>query len=91
MGELLLLLRGIPEANAKAHRGVWNETGCGLCEARVKSWVSLVTATLVPNWVSSAESPGMHVYFYDIESSLPLGNATRFNIFRPAEQHERRG
>ncbi len=25
IGELLLLLRGIPEANAKAHRGVWNK------------------------------------------------------------------
>lgn len=28
-----------------------------------------------------AESLGMHVYFYDIESKLLLGNATRFNIF----------
>ncbi|MGS8768886.1 phosphoglycerate dehydrogenase, partial [Salmonella enterica subsp. enterica serovar Infantis] len=24
IGELLLLLRGVPDANAKAHRGVWN-------------------------------------------------------------------
>lgn len=29
IGELLLLLRGVPEANAKAHRGVWKQTGGG--------------------------------------------------------------
>ena len=52
IGELLLLLRGIPEANAKAHRGVWNKLAAGSYEARGKNWVSSVTATLVPNWVS---------------------------------------
>ena len=76
IGELLLLLRGIPEANAKAHRGVWNKLAAGSYEARGKNWVSSVTATLVPNWVSRL-NPGMHVYFYDIESKLPLGNATQ--------------
>jgi D-3-phosphoglycerate dehydrogenase len=30
IGELLLLLRGIPEANAKAHRGVWNKLASAL-------------------------------------------------------------
>ena len=36
IGELLLLLRGIPEANAKAHRGVWNKLAAGSYEARGK-------------------------------------------------------
>ena len=27
LGEILLLLRGIPEKNAKCHRGVWEKTG----------------------------------------------------------------
>ncbi|EDN1519486.1 hypothetical protein CVO40_01670 [Salmonella enterica subsp. enterica serovar Enteritidis] len=34
IGELLLLLRGVPEANAKAHRGVWNKLAAGSFEAR---------------------------------------------------------
>lgn len=36
IGELLLLLRGVPEANAKAHRGVWNKLAAGSFEARGK-------------------------------------------------------
>lgn len=47
IGELLLLLRGIPEANAKAHRGVWNKLAAGSYEARGKSSGLSVTATSV--------------------------------------------
>ncbi|STT25011.1 D-3-phosphoglycerate dehydrogenase [Klebsiella pneumoniae] len=36
IGELLLMLRGVPEANAKAHRGVWNKQAVGSFEARGK-------------------------------------------------------
>lgn len=50
IGELLLLLRGVPEANAKAHRGVWNKLAAGSFEARGKSWVSSATVILVRNW-----------------------------------------
>lgn len=50
IGELLLLLRGVPEANAKAHRGVWNKLATGSFEARGKNWGLSVTATLVPSW-----------------------------------------
>ncbi len=49
IGELLLMLRGVPEANAKAHRGVWNKQAVGSFEARGKSWASSVTATSVPS------------------------------------------
>ncbi len=41
IGELLLLLRGVPEANAKAHRGVWNKLAAGSFEAPAiseRSW-----------------------------------------------------
>ena len=36
IGEMLLMLRGIPEANAKAHRGIWNKNAKGSFEARGK-------------------------------------------------------
>lgn len=50
LGELLLMLRGIPAANAKAHRGVWHKLAVGSYEARGKSWASSATATSAPSW-----------------------------------------
>ena len=44
IGELLLLLRDVPEANAKAHRGVWNKLAVGALEARGRNWGLSVTA-----------------------------------------------
>ena len=77
IGELLLLLRGIPEANAKAHRGVWNKLAAGSYEARGKKLGIIGYGHIGTQLGILAESLGMHVYFYDIESKLPLGNATQ--------------
>lgn len=49
IGELLLLLRGVPEANAK-RTVACGTTGGGSFEARGKSWVSSATVILVRNW-----------------------------------------
>lgn len=75
IGELLLLLRGIPEANAKAHRGVWNKQAKGCYEARGKKLGIIGYGHIGIQLGLLAESLGMHVFFYDIESKLPLGNA----------------
>ena len=77
IGELLLLLRGIPEANAKAHRGVWNKLASGSYEARGKKLGIIGYGHIGTQLGILAESLGMHVFFYDIESKLPLGNATQ--------------
>ena len=77
IGELLLLLRGIPEANAKAHRGVWNKLAAGSYEARGKKLGIIGYGHIGTQLGILAESLGMHVYFYDIENKLPLGNATQ--------------
>lgn len=45
IGEMLLMLRGIPEANAKAHRGIWNKIAKGSFEARGKKLVELIPET----------------------------------------------
>jgi len=34
LGQIILLLRGIPEKNAKAHRGEWDKSAAGSLEAR---------------------------------------------------------
>ncbi|WP_435952218.1 phosphoglycerate dehydrogenase [Dryocola sp. BD626] len=77
IGQLLLLLRGIPEANAKAHRGVWNKLAVGSYEARGKKLGIIGYGHIGTQLGILAEALGMHVYFYDIENKLPLGNATQ--------------
>ncbi|MFP9228895.1 phosphoglycerate dehydrogenase [Pectobacterium cacticida] len=75
IGEMLLMLRGIPAANAKAHRGVWQKLAVGSFEARGKKLGIIGYGHIGMQLGILAESLGMHVYFYDIESKLPLGNA----------------
>ncbi|QHM72317.1 phosphoglycerate dehydrogenase [Mixta intestinalis] len=77
IGELLLLMRGVPEANAKAHRSVWNKQAAGSYEARGKRLGIIGYGHIGMQLGVLAESLGMHVFFYDIENKLPLGNATQ--------------
>src|SRR5690606_10189901 len=77
IGELLLLLRGTPEANAKAHRGIWNKLASGSYEARGKKLGIIGYGHIGTQLGILAESLGMNVFFYDIENKLPLGNATQ--------------
>ncbi|MGP2690860.1 phosphoglycerate dehydrogenase, partial [Serratia nevei] len=75
LGELLLMLRGIPAANAKAHRGVWHKLAVGSYEARGKKLGIIGYGHIGTQLGILAEGLGMKVFFYDIESKLPLGNA----------------
>ena len=77
LGELLLLLRRIPEANAKAHRGIWDKQAKGCFEARGKKLGIIGYGHIGTQLGILAESVGLDVYFYDIENKLPLGNATQ--------------
>ncbi|CAM7290283.1 phosphoglycerate dehydrogenase [Morganella morganii] len=77
LGQLLLLLRRIPEANAKAHRGIWDKQAKGCYEARGKKLGIIGYGHIGTQLGILAESIGMDVYFYDIENKLPLGNATQ--------------
>ncbi len=75
LGEMLLMIRGVPEANAKAHRGQWNKQAQGSYEARGKKLGIIGYGHIGTQLGILAEGLGMQVYFYDIESKLPLGNA----------------
>jgi D-3-phosphoglycerate dehydrogenase len=75
LGEMLLMMRGIPAANAKAHRGIWNKLAVGSYEARGKRLGIVGYGHIGTQLGILAEGLGMKVYFYDIESKLPLGNA----------------
>lgn len=75
LAEAIMLMRGIPEKNAKAHRGVWQKTATGSFEVRGKT-LGIVGYGNIGSQVSVlAESLGMKVKFYDVVTRLPLGNA----------------
>ncbi|SUB32586.1 D-3-phosphoglycerate dehydrogenase [[Pasteurella] mairii] len=75
LGEILLLMRNVPQANAEVHRGLWNKSAAGSHEARSKKLGIIGYGHIGSQLSIIAESLGMHVYFYDIENKLPLGNA----------------
>ncbi|GAA4877191.1 phosphoglycerate dehydrogenase [Ferrimonas pelagia] len=75
LGEILLLLRGIPEKNALAHRGVWKKSAAASFEARGKVLGIVGYGHIGTQLGVLAEGLGMRVKFYDIENKLPLGNA----------------
>ena len=77
LGETLLLLRGIPEKSAKAHRGVWLKSAAGSFEARGKTLGIIGYGHIGTQLGILAETLGMRVRFYDIETKLPLGNASQ--------------
>ena len=77
LGEILLLLRGIPEKSAQAHRGVWNKSAAGSVEARGKTLGIIGYGHIGTQLGILAETIGMKVRFYDIETKLPLGNASQ--------------
>ena len=75
LGEILLLLRGIPEKNAKCHRGVWEKLANRSVEARGKKLGIIGYGHIGTQLGIIAEMIGMKVYYYDIENKLSLGNA----------------
>jgi D-3-phosphoglycerate dehydrogenase len=77
LGEILLLLRRIPEQNAMAHRGVWQKSAAGSFEARGKTLGIIGYGHIGTQLGIMAENIGMKVEFYDIEDKLTLGNATQ--------------
>ena len=77
LAEAILLLRGIPEKNAAAHRGGWLKSAENCHEARGKT-LGIVGYGAIGSQLSVlAESLGMHVIFHDVVAKLPLGNAHR--------------
>lgn len=75
LGEILLLMRQVPTANAEVHRGVWNKSAAGSNEVRGKNLGIIGYGHIGSQLSILAEAIGMRVYFYDIENKLPLGNA----------------
>ena len=75
MAEMILLLRGVPEKSAGAHRGDWKKSAAGSYEIRGKKLGIVGYGNIGMQLGVMAESLGMQVFFYDVLTKLPLGNA----------------
>ena len=75
IAEAILLLRGIPEKNAAAHRGEWMKSAANAYEIRGKTLGIVGYGNIGMQLGVMAEGLGMTVEFYDVVTKLPLGNA----------------
>lgn len=75
IAQAILLLRRIPEKNASTHRGQWDKSAQGAFEVRNKLLGIIGYGNIGAQVGILAESVGMRVCYYDVESKLPLGNA----------------
>ncbi len=75
IGASIVLIRKILDKNLAAHKGIWMKDAKGSFELRGKT-LGLIGYGNIGSQVSVlAESFGMKVLFYDVETKLPLGNA----------------
>ena len=76
IGLSIMLIRRIPDKNRAAHEGFWNKEAKGSFELRGKT-LGLVGYGNIGSQVSVlSEALGMKVLFHDVETKLPLGNAS---------------
>lgn len=75
LAEAILLLRGVPEKNAVAHRGGWLKSAENAYEIRGKTLGIVGYGSIGTQLSVLAEALGMQVVFHDVVNKLPLGNA----------------
>lgn len=76
IGLSIMLIRRIPDKNAAAHNGIWLKDAKGSFELRGKTLGIIGYGNIGTQVSVMAEMLGMKVLFYDVETKLPLGNAT---------------
>ena len=75
LAEAILLLRGVPEKSAVAHRGGWLKSADNSYEVRGKTLGIVGYGAIGTQLSVLAEGLGMRVVFYDVVTRLALGNA----------------
>ena len=75
LAEAILLLRGVPEKSAVAHRGGWLKSAENAYEIRGKTLGIVGYGSIGAQLSVLAEALGMQVAFFDVVTKLPLGNA----------------
>lgn len=77
LGEIIMLLRRIPDKNKAAHSGVWLKELSGASEVRGKTLGIIGYGHIGTQLSILAENLGLRVVFYDVVNKLALGNAVK--------------
>ncbi|UXZ54156.1 phosphoglycerate dehydrogenase [Halomonas sp. 7T] len=77
LAESIMLLRGIPEKNARAHQGGWLKSAKNSHEARGKTLGIVGYGSIGAQLSVLAESLGFNVIYYDVITKLGMGNASQ--------------
>ena len=80
LAEAILLLRGVPEKSAAAHRGGWQKSADNSYEIRGKTLGIVGYGSIGTQLSVLAEGLGMQVVFYDVVTKLALGNARQIPL-----------
>lgn len=80
LAEAILLLRGVPEKSAVAHRGGWLKSADNAYEIRGKTLGIVGYGSIGTQLSVLAEALGMQVVFFDVVTKLPLGNARQVPV-----------
>lgn len=77
IGEIILLMRNLPDRIAEMHNGEWNKSAKGSYEVRGKKLGIVGYGNIGSQLSVVAEAIGFDVYYYDLVEKLALGNATK--------------
>lgn len=82
IGASIMLIRRIPDKSKAALEGIWMKESRGSYELRGKTMGIIGYGNIGTQVSILAESMGMKVIFYDIDTKLPLGNAVAKNSLK---------
>ncbi|MDB4033672.1 phosphoglycerate dehydrogenase [Flavobacteriaceae bacterium] len=77
IGEIIMLMRSVFPRSTEIHQGQWNKTAANSREVRGKNLGIIGYGNIGKQLSVLAEAMGMHVYFYDVNDQLSIGNATK--------------
>ena len=77
IGEIIFLMRGLPDRIGEMHEGNWNKSANGSREVRGKKLGIVGYGNIGAQLSVVAEAIGFDVYYYDLMEKLALGNATK--------------
>ena len=79
VGQIIMLMRNIFTRSMEIHGGQWNKTAINSREVRHKNLGIVGYGNIGKQMSVLAEAIGMHVYYYDVNDQLALGNASKCN------------
>ncbi len=77
IGEIILLMRNLPDKIRGMHEGSWMKSASGSYEIRGKTLGIIGYGNIGSQLSVLAETMGLKVIYYDLEEKLALGNAQR--------------